>query len=183
MSNGTVGSNTATTGGGGVFVAGGTFTMNDGTVNGNTTLIGGGVFVDSSATFAMNGGVVSNNVFPNPYGLGLGREVAVWGGTFKMSGAARPERIFLRSNTRFITISGPLSGGTAPIDLGFDNNSPLTSWVGKPVLVLDGSYGAGNLANLKTYFTLGNAQLTIEPYTETPIPANYTIGNDGKLTN
>jgi hypothetical protein len=68
-----------------------------------------------------------------------------------------------------------------PIDLGITAGNPLTSWLGKPVLVLDSSYGAGNLAALKTRFTLGNAKMRASPYTETAIPTKYTIGDDGKL--
>jgi hypothetical protein len=107
--------------------------------------------------------------------------VEVYYGTFKMSGNAWPERIFLSNNTRFITISGSLSGRPMYIDLGVTGSVPFTSWAAQPVLVLDNSYSSGNLATLKTLFTLGNTGLRESPYTEMAIPGNYVIGNDGKM--
>jgi hypothetical protein len=168
--------------GGGVYVAiSGTFTMSGGAVSGNTAAAasypsyGGGVCV-ADGTFSMSGGAVSDNILSgaNSYG----REVMI-NGTFKMSGDARPQRLFLSYNN--ITISGPLSGEIVPIDLGSTNSAPLTSWKGRPVLTLDSSYSSGDLAILKEQFTLGNVQLIWSPYTETAIPAEYTITDSGKL--
>jgi hypothetical protein len=178
MCDSTVSDNIASSVGGGVS-ANGTFTMNGGAVSGNFANYGGGVSVPSG-TFIMSGGEVKDNLLISVNGFG--REVVVRG-TFKMSGDARPERIFLYSNTRFITISGPLSGGTVPIDLGITGSAPLANWVGRPVLVLDSSYDSGNLATLKDNFTLRNAKRTETSDAEMSIPANYKIGNDGKLTN
>jgi hypothetical protein len=167
--------------GGGVYVGGGTFTMNGGEVTDNSSSsssyssYGGGVYV-GGGTFTMSGGEVTGNILSGT--RSYGREVLV-GGTFKMSGDARPERVFLDNNTLFITISGDLSGGTVPIDLGV--GSSLTNWVYRPVLALDSSYSSGNLADLKEHFTLGNAKMTNSPYTETAIPTNYTVGIDGKI--
>jgi hypothetical protein len=174
--------------GGGVSISGGTFTMSGGIVSGNTASssassasansYGGGVSV-SGGTFNMSGGAVSGNKISG--GNTYGREVLV-DGTFKISGYAWPERVFLSGSTNFITISGPLSGGTnVPIDLGITGSNPLTGLLSKPVLALDSSYLSGDLASLKAHFTLGNATLTESPYTKTPIPANYTISSDGKL--
>jgi hypothetical protein len=131
----------------------------------------------------MSGGTVRGNILSG--GNNYGKEALV-NGAFKMSGNAQPERVFLVNNSyntaySFITISGPLSGGLTVIDLGITGSAPLTSWIDKPILVLDGSYSSGNLASLKEHFTLGNTTLTESPYTETPIPTNYTIDNDGKL--
>jgi hypothetical protein len=186
MNSGAVIGNTATSGGG-VYVSStssyqGAFVMNSGVVSGNTaTSGGGGVYVSGTSsypgTFTMNGGAVSDNILSGMNSFG--REVSVYG-TFKISGDARPERVFLSSNSRYITITGPLTGGTAPIDLG-SNSSPLASWTSGQILRLDNSYSSGDLAGLKARFTLGNATLTESPYTETPIPAEYTIGNNGKL--
>jgi hypothetical protein len=163
--------------GGGVYVDSGTFTMSGGAVNSNSSpSYGGGVYV--SGTFTMSGGAVSDNILSSANGSG--REVLV-GGTFKMSGDAWPQRVFLGNNTRFITISGPLSGEVVSIDLGSTGSDPLTSWRGKPVLALDSSYSSGNLADLKEQFTPGNVKMTGSPYTETAIPAEYTITNSGKL--
>jgi hypothetical protein len=59
---------TKNTGGGGVYVAGGTFTMGGGTISGNTASgSGGGVRVDSG-TFWLRGGTV--------YGRGAGTGLA-----------------------------------------------------------------------------------------------------------
>jgi hypothetical protein len=127
----------------------------------------------------MSGGEVSGNILS---GTGsYGREVLVassYYGTFTISGDARPERVFLYDNTKFISIGGPLSGGTVPIDLGVTGSAPLTDWTGKQILQLDSSYSSGDLPSLKTCFTLGNAKLTSSPYTETAI-TGYVIDDDG----
>jgi len=80
--------------GGGVYVYGGTFTMNGGEISGNTAVsitsstssaAGGGVYVDGG-TFAMNGGEISGNtVFGSNY-YTYGGGVCVNGGTFTMNG-------------------------------------------------------------------------------------------------
>jgi hypothetical protein len=192
MSGGEVSGNTASSGsgayssysrGGGVYVSSGTFTMSGSEISGNTASSpsgarGGGVY--ASITFDMSGGEVSNNILSgtNSYG----REVLMIGGTFKMSGNARPQRVFLlRENYNYVTITGPLSAGPVPIDLGIPSSQTLTDWLGKTILILSGYYG--NMADLKTHFTLGNTKQIDSPYTETPIPASYTIGDDGKLEN
>jgi hypothetical protein len=177
MSGGAISGNTSSSGGGGVFVYGTTFSMSGGAVSGNTSSSnGGGVYIGSNGTFTMSGGAVSGNILSNTNNYG--REVLVDGGTFNMSGEARPERVFLCID-RFITITGPLSGGAVPIDLGI-GNTVAANWNNKSVLTVAASYGEGNLADLKTYFTLGKSKLTMSPYTETPI-TGYTIGDDGKL--
>jgi hypothetical protein len=191
MSNGEVRGNTASSSsssyssyGGGVYVGtNGTFTMSNGEMSGNIAVssassYGGGVYVDRSGTLTMSGGGVNGNILSTVEG-GFGMEVMVMG-TFNISGDARPQRVFLYNNTRYITISGPLSGGVVPVDLGISGD-PLATWKGRPVLVLDSSYGSGNLASLKEHFTLGNATLIALPYTETAVPAEYTIDDAGKL--
>jgi hypothetical protein len=65
--------------GGGVYVDGGTFTMNSGEISGNTSSYGGGVFVDGG-TFTMNGGEISGNTSFH------GGGVLVNNSTFTMSG-------------------------------------------------------------------------------------------------
>jgi hypothetical protein len=182
MSGGTISGNTANSSGG-VYVWVGTFTMSGGAVSGNTATsyslsasYGGGVYV-GGGTFTMSGGEISGNTAIATFSASYGDEVAI-SGTFTISGEARPERIFLSSYTRFVTISGPLSGPVIPIDLGISSAASLTNWVGRPVLALHGSYGSGNLASLKEHFTLGKAQLTAAPYTETPI-TGYTIDGGG----
>jgi hypothetical protein len=176
MSGGAVSGNTASYGGGVHVSVAGIFTLNGGAVSGNTVSdAGGGVWVYNSGTFTMNGGAVSGNILS---GSGYGKEVAIRSGAFKMSGEARPERVFLHSNSWFITVSGPLGSWTTPIDLGISGSSPLTDWENKPILQLDASYGSGNLASLKDRFTLGNSTLTGSPYTETAI-TGYRISDNG----
>jgi hypothetical protein len=177
-------SSSSTSYGGGVYVGIGTFIMSGGEVSGNTAdaddASGGGVYVDTNGTFTMSGGEVRDNILSGADTYG--REVLI-DGPFKISGDARPQRVFLYNNTRYITISGPLSGGVVPIDLGITAGAPLVSWSKKPVLALDSSYSGGDLADLKTYFTLGNYKETDSSATETAIPAEYTIGDDGSLPN
>jgi hypothetical protein len=188
MSGGAVSGNSssssaaASSSGGGVYNNGGTFTMSGGTVSGNSASAasssysssGGGVYV-SSGTFTMSGGAVNSNTLSgaNSYG----REVYA-GGTFKMSGDARPERVFLFNNAQFITISGPLSGPVTPIDLGVRASAPLANYVNQPILKLDASYPSGDMANLKNYFSLGNSKQTDSPDPEEPI-TGYKISDTG----
>ena len=56
--------------GGGVYIAGGTFTMNGGEITNNYALYGLGVYV-SSGTFTMNGGKITGNKFDDGYGGGV----------------------------------------------------------------------------------------------------------------
>jgi hypothetical protein len=190
MSGGTISGNTASYGGG-VYVnafggyGGTSFTMSGGAVRGNTAFYGGGVYSNGeaqsvyyNAIFTMSGGAVSDNTLSGANGYG--KEVLLFGTTFRISGGARPERIFLSNNSQAITISGALAGGPVPIDLGITSSAPLTGWVSKPVLQLDGSYSSGNLASLKTHFTLGKSQLTTSPYTETSL-TDYKIDDNGRF--
>jgi uncharacterized repeat protein (TIGR02543 family) len=73
--------NTSSSGGGGVYVYYGTFTMSGGEISGNTSSSGGGVYVYYS-TFTMSGGEISSNT-SSSYGGG----VYISNGTFaKQSG-------------------------------------------------------------------------------------------------
>jgi hypothetical protein len=206
MSGGAVSGNSASNSsygdGGGVYVSGGTFTMLDGAVSGNSAPSGGGVYVNSG-TFTMSGGAVSGNS-ASTYGGGVyvrggtftmsggavnsntlsgtgsyGREVLVSStGAFKMSGDARPERVFLNGVSRYIAISGLLNGPVTPIDLGVTSAAPLTTYGSAPILRLDSTYLSGDMASLKNYFSLGNSQLTESPYTEEAI-TGYKISDTG----
>jgi len=60
--------NSYSSGGGGVYVYGGTFEMEGGTISGNTASSGGGVYV-SSGTFTMSGGTISGNTASNGGGV------------------------------------------------------------------------------------------------------------------
>jgi hypothetical protein len=121
----------------------------------------------------MSGGSVSGNTLSGTNGYG--REVLLRNGTFNLSGGAWPERVFLYSNARFITITGALENGAViPIDL----SAPLAGYVNYPILKLGSSYTSGDMAALKTRFALENAKMTSSPYTETPI-AGYEISDGG----
>jgi hypothetical protein len=186
MSGGAVSGNTASSSyssGGGVYVVDGIFTMSGGAVSGNTASSsssyssGGGVYV--YGTFTMSGGAVSGNILSGTYSYG--REVLV-NGTFRMSGDAWPERVFLYNNTQSITISGPLSGPVTLIDLGITSySSPLTSYIYVPILKLDNAYSSGDMASLKTYFNLGYSKWIDSPYTEAAL-TGYGISDGGLVT-
>jgi hypothetical protein len=80
-------SNTSSSyGGGGVYVAGGTFTMSGGEIAGNTASSssssgGGGVYVGEDGTFTMSGGEIAGNTAYAGGGVYVGED-----GTFTMSG-------------------------------------------------------------------------------------------------
>jgi hypothetical protein len=131
-----------------------------------------------NGTFSMSGGAVSGNILSGANNYG--REVLVGGGTFNMSGGARPERVFLLTAARFITIAGPLSGPVTPIDLGVTSSAPLANYVNAPILMLDASYSAGNMADLKTRFTLGNSKMTDNSDPEAVI-TGYEISDTGRF--
>jgi hypothetical protein len=88
-------SSSASTTGGGVYVAGGTFTMSGGEISGNTaatsgpssaTAYGGGVYV-ASGTFTMSDGEISGNTASaTSYYSGGGGVYVASGSTFTMSG-------------------------------------------------------------------------------------------------
>ena len=160
----------------------GTLSMKAGSlITGNTSssssFSSGRVFV--WGIFTMSGGTVSGNLLSGTDSL-LGREVWVYAyGTFKISGSAWPERVFLSDNVGYITIAGPLSAGI-PIDLGVTSNAPITTWKNARILRLDSAYGGGDLASLKQRFTLGNTKMTSSPWTEIAI-TGYRINDNGEL--
>jgi hypothetical protein len=53
--------NTSESSGGGLYIDGGTVTMNDGEISGNTARDGGGVYVTNGSTMVINGGKVTGN--------------------------------------------------------------------------------------------------------------------------
>jgi uncharacterized protein YjdB len=80
MTGGEISDNNAFVDGGGVHVAGGNFTMTGGEISGNSALFGGGVWVDDGGNFTMNNGVISGN---NAGDVGGG--VYVYSGNFTMN--------------------------------------------------------------------------------------------------
>ena len=98
MNDGTITGNTATNGGG-VYMSGGKSTMNGGTISGNMAWNGGGVYV-KYGTFTMNGGTVSGDrTF-----IGSGVHVNASNGTFTMNGGYLGEDIIKNYGT--VSISG-----------------------------------------------------------------------------
>jgi hypothetical protein len=85
MNGGAISGN-STDGGGGVSVDGGIFTMSGGEISGNTASSGGGVQVNGG-TFTMSGGEISDNT-TGGYG-GIGGGVDMWSGTFTMCGGEK----------------------------------------------------------------------------------------------
>ena len=69
--------------GGGVYVEGGVFTMNNGNITENEGAYGGGVFVGMSGTFTMKGGEITKNKYTHANGVG-GVYVS-YGSTFNMT--------------------------------------------------------------------------------------------------
>jgi hypothetical protein len=180
LSGGAVSGNSSNAYGGGMFVGSSseTFNLSGGAVSGNYALNGGGVCLPSG-TFTMSGGVVRDNILSNDANS-FGQEVLVYGGIFKLSGDAMPQRVFLRNKDRSITISGPLSGGTISIDLGITFSVSLEDYAGVQILKKDTAYTNGDLAELKTHFSLGEAKRTDTSDAGTPI-TGYKIDDDGKL--
>jgi hypothetical protein len=137
MEGGTIGGNTAASGGGGVHVVGhftmsggsvtgnaagstgggvhaaGNFTMSGGSVSGNAAgSTGGGVYVTGSGNFTISGGSVGGNTAASGGG---GVLVTGPSSSFKMSGSAavhtnNPVRL---DSGRVITLSGSLSANPA----------------------------------------------------------------------
>jgi hypothetical protein len=100
-------------GGGGVHVGRGTFTMNGGTVSDNTANSGGGIYV-GSGTFAMNGGAIGGNTADNGGGVYVGSGTftqtggVIQGNTVKASGGG----VFLNGGT-FNMRGGNIAKNTA----------------------------------------------------------------------
>jgi hypothetical protein len=108
--------NTATSYGGGVYVAyGGTFTMEGGTVSSNIAYLGGGVSIHDG-TFTMEGGAVSGNTAHSGGGV-----YVVYGTTFTMEGGAVSGNtgsaggggVVSSSGASFIMEGGAVNGNTA----------------------------------------------------------------------
>jgi hypothetical protein len=115
--------NSSSSYGGGVYVFGGTFTMEGGTITGNTAYgnrNGGGVYV-SGGTFTMKGGTITKNT-----AIG-GGGVYVSGGTFTMEGGTITENttiysngggVFVNNEGTFMMEGGIISGNTAQLSGG-----------------------------------------------------------------
>ena len=106
--------------GGGVYINGGTFIMQDNaSVSGNSSEDGGGIFINSG-TFTMRGGTVSDNI------AGWGGGVLINNGTFTMQG-------------------GSVSSNTAAANA--DNGGGGGVYVGKNTFIMEGGTISGNIAS------------------------------------
>ena len=124
MNGGTIGGTAANTAeyGGGVFVSGGTFNMNDGTISGNTvTQSGGGVYVNDG-NFTMKGGTIGGTTANTATQNGGG--VYVFDGTFTVSGSSltitgnTAHNVYLASGKTITIGDGGLTGGTIGVTAG-----------------------------------------------------------------
>jgi hypothetical protein len=90
----------------GVYVMGGSFTMNSGEIKDNTTGSGTGVYVNGGS-FVMNGGKISGNA---------GRGVYVNGGSFIMNGGSIASNtntgVFIEDSGEFFLRGGSITGNT-----------------------------------------------------------------------
>jgi hypothetical protein len=117
--------NTSSLSSGGVYVSGGTFTMNGGAVSSNTSYGGGGVCVSGSGTFNINGGTVSGNSSSSSYS-GIGGGGVYVSGTFTMNGGAVSGNtsfyigggVHVDSEGTFTMNDGVVSGNTASFSGG-----------------------------------------------------------------
>ena len=89
LESGSITGNKAFKNGGGVYVgSGGTFTMKGGSITDNTADdYGGGVYVGSSCTFTMTDGFIGSTATPNKACMGGG--IYIWNGNVTISGNAQ----------------------------------------------------------------------------------------------
>ena len=101
--------------GGGVYVSGGTFTMEGGEISNNYGFYGGGVATDGS--FSMSGGTISGNIVTNSSdgSKGNGSAVAVLGGLFTVSESITINGDVYLFDDQTITVSNNFVGGEVMI--------------------------------------------------------------------
>lgn len=130
---------------GGIYVVGGTLTLNGGSITGNTvtgTYGGGGVYVFNDGTFEMNGGVISyNTATQSQYG---GGGVNAGSGSFTMNGGT------ISNNTAYY--GGGIRAGA------FTNLLKITG--GTITNNTATSHGGGVYVFSGTIYLSGSAQIT-----------------------
>jgi len=164
MSGGEISGNTASYGGGGVYVDDGTFTMNGGEISGNTARLGGGVYM-GDGTFMMNGGKISGNTAASSSYDNGGGGVFMRDGTFTMSGGEISGNTASYSssyggggggvcvNGTFTMSGGEISGNTA----SFSSYSSSSSSYGGGGVYVNGTFTmsggeiSGNTASFSSY--------------------------------
>jgi hypothetical protein len=161
--------------GGGVFVLGGTFTMNGGEISGNTASApnyiaqGGGVYMLGNGTFTMNGGEISSNT------ARLGGGVTIMDGTFIMNDGKISGNTF----TTTINTSGATGGGV------YTNNGTFTMNGGEiSGNILDGrnSVSGGGVFVGSGTFTLNDGKISGNTVT-TNATASYAAIGGGVYVN
>jgi uncharacterized repeat protein (TIGR02543 family) len=150
---------------GGVYVNGGTFTMNDGTISGNTITRpdgGGGVYVDRG-TFIMNGGEISGNTADYYYNSNLAGSKSYYAhgggvyvsaiGDFTMNGGVISGNTASNSDGGGVYVSGiftmgggTISGNTARSGGGVYVNRVNNSYPIRGTFIMSGVTISGNTA-------------------------------------
>jgi hypothetical protein len=154
--------------GGGVYVAGGNFTMIDGEISGNNASNyggGGGVYI-SSGNFTMSGGTISGNT--TDYG-GLGGGVYVRNGNFTMEGGVISGNrvpvagggVYIMSGS-FTMSGGTISGNTAVNSGGGVCVDPYGNFIMTDGII----YGSNADASLKNTAANGAAVYITSPQTK-----------------
>ena len=142
MNGGKITGNTSISSSGGVHVYRGTFTMSGGEISGNTsyTTSGGGVYV-GDGFFTMSGGEISGNTSTSTStsSVSAGGGVSVGGGTFTMRGGEISGNTST-SNTSTSSWGGGVYVGSGMFDMRGGEISGNTSSMGGGVYVLDGRF-------------------------------------------
>ena len=115
LSGGTVSSNTSSSSGAGVYAGSGSFTMSGGTISSNTTTgYGGGIGIASGVTVTMSGGTISSNKAANGGGVDVYGTFNMSGGTIGSSNNATGNGggVHVRG-TKFSMTGGSISSNTA----------------------------------------------------------------------
>lgn len=134
--------------GGGVLIAGGTFTMIGGEIKNNKTKTngeGGGVYINGG-TFKMIGGLIKEN---NKDVTSKGKGVYIAGGSFTMSGSAKIDEnndVYLPTNRTIKILSVLIAEGTAAMI-----NPQSYPSGGNNIKVLDGDITEGSPPNYKKF--------------------------------
>ena len=131
--------------GGGVYVYGGTFTMDGGTISGNTAIEnGGGVYVDKNS-FTMNGGTITNNTANAAAGGG----VYMYSGSFTMTGGS------ITGNQAGGDGNGVSIGGSVSCHLSGGAKITGNTGSGTGNLYINGQNADRSITNLTTGAQLG----------------------------
>ena len=149
-----IGNNTAlTSAGGGVFVNGGTFIMNDGEIRGCGGAFGAGVYVGNGGSFTMKGGTIkTNNAKPSAGIENSGGGVYVANSIFTMDGGTIEDNWAQYGGGVMVTNSSVFTMNNGVIK----NNANPNSDAG----------GGGVMVKNSAVFTMNNGEIS---YNESPL--------------